>query len=169
MYARCYVSYFRNKINVPTCSFCGWLLQRVAFMPSFNNAPLPFRTSMNVQTWMCDSPLKMHTQKSCAKHKTNVSATVNVLHSVIYYFSILGLFALLHAITKGCFLAQIRSQRDSDPVPYLYLPDEILLLIFSFLPHKDLVSCSRVSWQFYRISIDESLCKCLTPNLSHKL
>ncbi|KAL9979146.1 hypothetical protein ACROYT_G016761 [Oculina patagonica] len=56
-------------------------------------------------------------------------------------------------------LTLIRSQRDSDPVPYLYLPDEILLLIFSFLPHKDLVSCSRVCWQFYRISMDESLWK----------
>ena len=60
------------------------------------------------------------------------------------------------------FSVQIRSQRDSNPVPYLYLPDELLLLIFSFLPHKDLVSCSRVCWQFYRISMDESLCKNLT-------
>ena len=60
---------------------------------------------------------------------------------------------------SNCFIFQIRSQRDSDPVPYLYLPDELVLLIFSFLPHKDLVSCSRVCWQFYRISMDESLCK----------
>ena len=64
---------------------------------------------------------------------------------------------------SNCFIFQIRSQRDSDPVPYLYLPDELVLLIFSFLPHKDLVSCSRVCWQFYRISMDESLCKsCLS-------
>ena len=80
-----------------------------------------------------------------------------------YYFlqfiGVLGLFAELHAITKSCSLTQIRSQRDSDPVPYLYLPDELLLLIFSFLPHKDLVSCARVSWQFHRISMDESLCR----------
>ena len=55
---------------------------------------------------------------------------------------------------------QIRSQRDSEPVPYLYLPDEILLQIFSYLPHKDLVSCARVCSQFYRISMDETLCKC---------
>ena len=56
-------------------------------------------------------------------------------------------------------LLQIRSQRDSQPVPYLYLPDEILLQIFSFLPHKDLVSCSQVCSQFCRISMDETLCK----------
>ena len=79
----------------------------------------------------------------------------NLLHC-----SILGLFSELHAITKGCSLTQIRSQRDSDLVPYLFLPDELLLLIFSFLPHKDLVSCARVSWQFHRISMDESLCRC---------
>lgn len=78
----------------------------------------------------------------------------------VYIVSVLGLLNL-QVLTKGCFSVQIRSQRDSDPVPYLYLPDELLLLIFSFLPHKDLVSCSRVCWQFYRISMDESLCKSL--------
>lgn len=70
-------------------------------------------------------------------------------------------------LLKSCFPAQIRSQRDSDPVPYLCLPDELLLLIFSFLPHKDLVSFSRVCWQFYRISMDESLCKGLNELFLH--
>ncbi|PFX24613.1 F-box/LRR-repeat protein 7 [Stylophora pistillata] len=66
-------------------------------------------------------------------------------------------------------LTLIRSQRDSDPVPYLCMPDELVLSIFSFLPHKDLVSCSRVCWQFYRISMDESLWKVIVVKKNNNI
>ena len=73
----------------------------------------------------------------------------------------LHIFVMFYSIFCLITTTQIRSQRESEPVPYLYLPDEILLQIFSFLSHKDLASCSRVCSQFYRISLDETLCKFL--------
>ncbi|EDO35101.1 predicted protein [Nematostella vectensis] len=52
-------------------------------------------------------------------------------------------------------LTLIRYQ--SEPIPYLCLPDEIVLKIFSSLSHKDLATCALVCQQFYRIAMDETL------------
>ena len=39
------------------------------------------------------------------------------------------------------------------------LPDEILLLIFSYLSQQELARSSRVCQQFQRVATDKSLCK----------
>ena len=95
--------------------------------------------------WSCMSGLNELSKTSC------IFELCGFLHIFVMFYSI---FCLITT-------TQIRSQRESEPVPYLYLPDEILLQIFSFLSHKDLASCSRVCSQFYRISLDETLCKFL--------
>ncbi len=55
-------------------------------------------------------------------------------------------------------LFKIRTARE-EAVPYLCLPEEIILYILSFLPTSDLCRCARVCKQFHRISTDESLCE----------
>ena len=90
---------------------------------------------------------------------------LNELSKTFCIFELCGflrIFVMFYSIFCLITTTQIRSQRESEPVPYLYLPDEILLQIFSFLSHKDLASCSRVCSQFYRISLDETLCKFLS-------
>ena len=96
--------------------------------------------------WSCLSGLNELSKTFC------IFELCGFLRIVVMFYSI---FCLITT-------TQIRSQRESEPVPYLYLPDEILLQIFSFLSHKDLASCSRVCSQFYRISLDETLCKFLS-------
>ena len=89
---------------------------------------------------------------------------LNELSKTFCIFELCGflyVFVTFYSISCLITTTQIRSQRESEPVPYLYLPDEILLQIFSFLSHKDLASCARVCSQFYRISLDETLCKFL--------
>ena len=54
-------------------------------------------------------------------------------------------------------LLQIRTAREEE-LPYLCLPEEIVLYIFSFLSTSDISKCARVCRQFRRISLDESLC-----------
>ena len=39
------------------------------------------------------------------------------------------------------------------------LPDEILIHIFAYLGQSDLTRCAQVCHQFYRVAMDESLCK----------
>jgi len=58
-------------------------------------------------------------------------------------------------------LTLIRTARD-EALPYLCLPEEIILYIFSYLSTSDLCKCARVCQQFYRISVDESLWKEIT-------
>ena len=88
---------------------------------------------------------------------------MNLVKLSVFLSCVVPYIYLLHSILFSVLITttQIRSQRESEPVPYLYLPDEILLQIFSFLSHKDLASCARVCSQFYRISLDETLCKFL--------
>ena len=89
---------------------------------------------------------------------------LNELSKTFCIFELCGslhIFVTFYSTSCLITTTQIRSQRESEPVPYLYLPDEILLQIFSFLSHKDLASCARVCSQFYRISLDETLCKFL--------
>lgn len=62
----------------------------------------------------------------------------------------------------------IRSSRDN-PLPYLCLPDEIMLRIFHHLSHTDLARCSRVCRQFDRISQDECLWKTIVLNRNQNM
>lgn len=42
---------------------------------------------------------------------------------------------------------------------WLCLPDEIMLQIFSFLSHGDLIEAALACKQYYRVALDETLCK----------
>eukprot|EP00794_Sanderia_malayensis_P016605 gene16605-18291_t len=55
-------------------------------------------------------------------------------------------------------LTLIRTAQE-EAVPYLCLPEEVILYILSFLPTSDLCRCSLVCRQFHRIATDESLWK----------
>nr|XP_060618131.1 uncharacterized protein LOC132767326 [Anolis sagrei ordinatus] len=53
----------------------------------------------------------------------------------------------------------LRIQGDYDLLPWLLLPDELWLCIFSLLTHKDISQVSQVCHRFYQLAKDESLWK----------
>lgn len=57
------------------------------------------------------------------------------------------------------FPVQTPRIRDGNFSVWLCLPDELLLNILSYLPHSDLVSCARTCHHFYRVCMDNTLCK----------
>ncbi|ESO84704.1 hypothetical protein LOTGIDRAFT_168574 [Lottia gigantea] len=53
--------------------------------------------------------------------------------------------------------------------PWVCMPDEIWLHIFSYLSHIDLKNCGKVCRQFHRVALDEILWKCIAVKKQHAI